>query len=65
MQSVESSDRGQDRHHSLSIVQYVSLLDSNVEGCNIGGAHARLCALLGLPVSWSASTAPGSGSPDH
>ena len=50
---------------SLSIVQSVSLPDSNDEGCNGGGAHSRVCALLGLPVSWSASTAFGSGSPSH
>ena len=50
---------------SLSIVQSVSLPDSNDEGCNGGGAHSRVCALLGLPVSWSASTAFGSGHPGH
>ena len=50
---------------SLSIVQCVSLPDSNDVGCNGGGAHSRVCTLLGLPVSWSASTASGSGPPSH
>ena len=50
---------------SLSIVQSVSLTDNNDEGCNGGGAHPRVCALLGLPISWSASTTFGSGSPSH
>ena len=46
---------------SLSIVQSVSLPDSNDEGCNGGGAHPRVCALLGLSVSLPAATAFGSG----
>ena len=50
---------------SLSIVQSVSLPDSNDEGCNGGGAHPRVCALLGLSFARSASTAFGSGSPSH
>jgi hypothetical protein len=50
---------------SLRIVQSVSLPDSNDEGCNGGGAHTRVWALLGLPFSWSALTAPGSGFLSH
>ena len=50
---------------SLSIVQSVSLTDSNDKGCNGGGAHPRVCALLGLPVARSASTAFGSGPPSR
>ena len=50
---------------SLSMVQSVSLPVSIDEGCNGGGAHPRVCALLVLPVTWSASTAFGSGSPGH
>ena len=50
---------------SLRIVQSVSPPDSNDEGCNRGGAHPRVCALLGLPVARSAPTAFGSGSPSH
>ena len=50
---------------SLSIVQSVSLPNSIDEGCNGGGAHPRVCALLGSPVSLYASTAFGSGSPSH
>ena len=50
---------------SLSIVQSVSLTDSNDEGCNGGGAHPRVCALLGLPVARSASTAFGSAPPSR
>ena len=50
---------------SLSIVQSVSLPDSNDEGSNCGSAHPRVCALLDLPVSLPAATVPGSGSPGH
>ena len=50
---------------SLRIVQSVSPPDSNDEGCNRGGAHPHVCALLGLPVARSAPTAFGSGSPSH
>ena len=50
---------------SLSIVQSVSLPDSNDEGCNGGGAYPRVCEMLGLSVSLYASTAFGSGSPSH
>ena len=39
--------------------------NSNNEGCNGGGAHPRVCTLLGPPVSLAASMAPGSGSPSH
>ena len=35
--------------------------NSNDEGYNGGGAHPRVCTLLGLPVSLSAATAFGSG----
>ena len=50
---------------SLSMVQSVSLPVSIDEGCNGGGAHPRVCSLLVLPVTWSASTVFGSGSPSH
>ena len=46
---------------SLSIVKSVSLTDSNDEGYNGGGAHPRVCTLLGLSVSLSAATTFGSG----
>ena len=46
---------------SLSIVKSVSLTDSNDEGYNGGGAHPRVCTLLGLSVSLSAATAFDSG----
>ena len=46
---------------SLSIVEYVSLTDSNDEGHNGGGAHPLVCTLLGSTVSRPAATAFGSG----
>ena len=35
--------------------------NSNNEGCNGGGAHPRVCTLLGLPVSLSAAAELGGG----
>ena len=46
---------------SLSMVQSVSLPDSNDEGHNGGGAHPLACTLLGLSVSLSSATTFGSG----